>query len=85
MNIAAAGNVEVPAYLVIIAKGYDVSREESANSLDDVWTARKDENSFSANGLIELLGVITIAEARGENWRATDEEIDRFLRKFNLT
>jgi hypothetical protein len=33
MNIAAAGNVEVPAYLVIIAKGYDVSREESANSL----------------------------------------------------
>jgi hypothetical protein len=43
MKIAAAGNVEVPAYLVIVAKGYDVSREKIANSVDDVWIARKKE------------------------------------------
>ena len=70
--------MEVPAYLVIVAKGYDVSCE------NDFWTARKDEDSFGANGPIELLGLVAMARARGENRRATDEEIDSFLRKFSL-
>jgi len=31
---------------------------------------------------ILLLGVIALAEARGEDWRATDEQIEDFVARF---
>jgi hypothetical protein len=76
MQITAAGNTEVPAYLVLVAKGYDVSHP------DDVWLAQKDQNSFSASGPLELLGLVAVAETRGRNWHATDQEIEAFLKKY---
>jgi hypothetical protein len=81
MQITGAGNTEVPAYLVLISKGYDVSTTGG----HDLWLAQKGENSFSASGLIELLGLVAMAESRGANWRATDQEIESFLRKYLRT
>jgi hypothetical protein len=80
MYITAAGNTEVPAYLVLIDKGYDVSRRPLEDN--DLWLAQKDQNSFSASSPIELLGLVAMAENRGVNWRATDQEIEAFLRKY---
>jgi hypothetical protein len=78
MQITAAGNTEVPAYLVLIAKGYEITHYDP----DDAWLAQKDGDAFSASGPLELLGLVAMAEARGSNWRATDEEIRAFLKKY---
>jgi hypothetical protein len=79
MQITAAGNTEVPAYLALVAKGYQVSMT------GDLWLAQKDQNFFSASGPLELLGLVAMAEIRGVNWRATDEEIEVFLTKYPPT
>ena len=79
MWITAAGNTEVPAYLVLIARGYEVSWD------GDLWWAQQGQNSFSAGGPLELLGLVTMAENRGVNWCATDQEIEAFLMKYPPT
>ena len=77
MRVAATGNTEVPAYLAIVSKGYDVECTEG-----DRWSARNGQHHFIAEGPMELLGLIAMIECRGENWRAEDEEIDEFVRHF---
>jgi hypothetical protein len=79
MQITVAGNTEVPAHLALIAKGYQVSMTS------DLWLAQKDQNFFSASGPLELLGLVAMAEIRGVNWRATDQEIEAFLTKYTPT
>lgn len=78
MHIYAAGNVVVPAYLAILAKGYNVEMTGP-----DRWLlATKDGNSYHAEDPIFLLGLIMVGELRGENWQASDQEIDDFLVRF---
>jgi hypothetical protein len=75
--LCAAANVEVPAYLVLSQKDYTVTAPGN-----DSWYAEKDGLRFQAESLIELLGLVSMYEARGGNWAATDQEIDGFLAKF---
>lgn len=82
VSIAAAGDVEVPAYLVLRARGYDIFI--SKRGQEETWHAEKDGNRFSAEGPIELLGVVSVFEVRGGNWRATDREIDDFLQRYDI-
>jgi hypothetical protein len=79
MQIIAAGNTEVPAYTVLVAKGYEVSY---GGAHGDLWLARRDGDSFSAESPLMLLGLVTIAESRGSNWQATDAESHDFLETF---
>ena len=78
MIIAAAGNVEVPAYLALLAKSYLVSRSAD----DGVWAARKGETVLSADGPLPLLGLAAMLEQRGDKWEALDNEIDDFFLLF---
>lgn len=80
MKLASAGNVVVPAYLVLLAKGYAVERE----AIDDreVWRASKGADEFIADSPLELLGVVVVSEERGADWQASDQEIQDFLRRF---
>jgi hypothetical protein len=83
MNISSAGNVEIPAYLTLQNKGYviGVGKNEAG---EQIWIAEKDGNQFSAEGLIELLGVVSVFEVRGDAWRATDSEFDDFIKRYNF-
>lgn len=76
--LCAAGNVEVPAYLVLRQKDYTVTA-----STKDTWYAEKDGLRFQAQNLIELLGLVSMYEIRGVHWVATDQEIDDFLAKYD--
>ena len=76
MNLSAAGNTEVPAYLGLLEKGYDVS------VLNDRWIAQRPELQFSAESPLQLLGLVTLFEARGEAWQASDAEVDHFINRF---
>ncbi len=65
-----------PAYLTVLAKGYSVHEENG------LMVAMKGSDRFSAEGSVALLGVIVVAEERGENWRAADSEVEDFVSRF---
>ena len=81
IKISAAANVEIPAYLTLKEKGYSVRWERKDNETEN-WHAYKHDHHFMAEGPIELLGVVSVYEARGENWKASDAEIDEFMEKY---
>ena len=78
--ICSAGNVDVPSYLVLCAMGYTVSA--GAPSGAPVWYAENEQRRCGADSLVELLGLVCMLEARGNDWQATDSEIDTFLHSF---
>jgi hypothetical protein len=80
VNLSSAANVVTPAYLVLLAKGYEVSLSGPLQQ----WIATKGEDTFVGDSTIELLGLISIAETRGNDWRASDDEIMAFLQLYKL-
>ena len=82
MDLNSAGNVLIPAYLSLRAKGYSVTSERSNGS--EKWIAEGSLGRFVADCPITLLGVVAVAETRGDSWRATDAEIDAFFKEFGL-
>ena len=81
LHISGAGNVVVPAYLALQQMGYRVRCEKLASGEED-WIAESDTAVFSAPDVIMLLGLAKLGELRGEDWRASDAEIQDFLKKF---
>ena len=73
-KIVSAASTLAPAWLAIREKGYDVSISPN----DKYCVARKEDDEFVAEDTVMLLGLISIYETRGENWEATDAEIDDF-------
>jgi hypothetical protein len=76
VHIADAANLMSPAYLTIVAKGYAVHMD------GDLMVASKGDDRFIADVPVALLGVIVVGETRGENWRASDDEIAGFMSLF---
>jgi hypothetical protein len=79
--LCTAGNVEVPAYLVLLEKGYTVTVEEGSTSPSS-WLGVKNEQRYRADSLVELLGLVSMVEVRGAAWQASDNDIDAFLQAF---
>lgn len=77
-KISAAANTLVPAWLAIQQKGYDVTMVSESDK--DLCIAQKNGLEFVAGDTVLLLWLITMYEVRGENWKATDREIDEFMR-----
>jgi hypothetical protein len=79
----SAGNVLVPAYLALVAKGYRVTCSKTGRRDDpEEWTATKGAARFVAEDPLSLLGLVAMREARGRAWKASDEEIDAFFDRF---
>jgi hypothetical protein len=75
--LSAAGNTEIPAYIVLRQKGYTVRCDQRESK--KIWFAEKDRLRFQADSVIEVLGLACMYDSRGVNWAATDSEIDEFL------
>jgi len=83
VRIASAGNTEVPAYLALIANGYTVRvKRPESTSENELWFAENDRLEVIGDSPLELLALIKLFEARGPDWKAEDDEIDRFLERF---
>ena len=82
MKIASAGNTIVPAYLSLLRKGIIVSRERADTDTGELWHAEAGGNSFIAEDLVQLLGLVALFEVRCESWKASGVEIERFLEDF---
>lgn len=76
MRLVDAANVMTPAYLAILSKGYSVRAENGS------IVAERDGHCFVADSPVPLLGLIAMTEVRGEEWQASDTDIEEFLALF---
>jgi hypothetical protein len=81
-TIADAGNVRVPAYLTLLAKGYGVRCEKQNGIAADTWYAENETVRLVAEDPLVLLGLAAMFEARGSDWKASDRQIEDFLDRF---
>ncbi len=79
--IAATGNTEVPCYLTLIKAGFEVSALRGSGQ-SERWIAKKPNLILEAGSPLELLGLWSMREDRGPNWKASDDEIEAFLKCF---
>ncbi|WP_299189353.1 hypothetical protein [uncultured Aquimarina sp.] len=74
-RLSVAANLGPPSYKILLELGYQVTVEEKT------WIAESNEWILRAEGPIELLGLASIVEKKGENWKVTDKEILEFIEK----
>ena len=80
-HITSAGNTEVSAYLSLGQLGFEIERR--LHDIDtEFWIARRDDQEYSATSPLELLGLCLMHQTRGDDWKATDDEINSYLREF---
>ena len=80
-TIANAGNTEVPCYLTVQSLGFKFSRLNEGED-NELWVAENLGIRFVASNQLELLGLIYMRKFRGLEWKASDNEIDGYLRKY---
>jgi hypothetical protein len=81
LMIEGAGNVVVPAFLTLQQRGYMVRREQRADGTQ-TWVAQNGAVELASDDPVTLLSLAAIAETRGEDWKASDAEIQRFLDEY---
>lgn len=72
-SIVAAGNTYNPSLLVLREKGYELSREDAGEVV--LWTARKGNYAFTGYSPPELLGIVALWEALGDNWNRQNPDL----------
>ncbi|MDL9980737.1 hypothetical protein [Microbacterium candidum] len=77
VDISHAGDTLVPAILVLQSLGFTVEQH------GELFVAKTSFARFTAENPVALLGLVTIADHR-RPWRASDEEIDGVMQKYNL-
>jgi hypothetical protein len=78
--LAGAGNVEVVCVLALRSQGFTVSRKVIEGH--EEWRAERPDLVLIAADPVGLLGLASLRERRGREWRASDEEIDAFFQEF---
>lgn len=82
-SIFAAGNTSKPCLLVILQKGYTIKIYRTEDPGYTFFEAVKDNHGFSAVGFTEILGLITLWENRGDDWRLSEEEYAQVEKAFS--
>jgi len=83
IKLATAGNVVVHAFLSLQQRGYSVRRDAPSGPSDEpLWHAEREGIHLVAEEPLSLLALAAIVESRGAVWRATDEQIESFLREY---
>jgi hypothetical protein len=75
-RLAQAGNTVVPAILAIESLGFELAAD------GDGVVAHRGDEEYVADDPVALLGLIRLVELRSWTWCASDQEIDRTLRRF---
>ena len=70
-KIASAGNSDTACLQVVLEKGFKIESEVVGESGEEiVWfEAKKDDIILAANSGIELLGLVSLWEFAGKDWK----------------
>ncbi len=79
VHIGAAGNTDTAAYAVLLEQGFTMEARQRSIDEEPVYVAKRGSDSFTGGGPLEILGLIFLYQARGDNWMPADEEVDGFL------
>lgn len=71
--IILAGNTYNPCLVVLRQKGYRLWVEGRKDR--NIWCARKAHREFAAYSAPELLGLVAMWEARGDDWQTSQPDI----------
>lgn len=74
-KLSVASNVLAPAYALLVEKGFKVYKDQ------DYFVAENKKVQFKAEGTIQLLGLVSLYEEKGEEWQVDDTVIDHYLKK----
>ena len=77
-KVVAAGNSNTASFTVLIDQGFQVEAISVSSDGSPYYCAKKDGNEFLGASPIEILGLITMFQARGADWYPTDEEVHYF-------
>ena len=80
-TIVNAGNTEVPCYLAIESLGFKFSIINEKTD-QELWVAESLNLRIVASNQLEVLGLIYMRKLRGNDWNASDSEIDSYLSKY---
>lgn len=78
VTISAAGNAETAALSVLLHRGF--SLEVLQNAPEPVLIARDGVHEVRGGSAIEVLGLVSVLEARGEDWGPNDDEVEQCVR-----
>jgi hypothetical protein len=67
--------VENPSVLILQSKGYTVVIRNHVDIREITYTAYRDDVHLAANSCLELLGLATLWETYGVNWRIQDPDM----------
>lgn len=74
-SLRIAGNTQNPVLIILKDKGYRLWAEEH-NDESLSWNADQNGRLFSATDPVELLGLVTLWEVRGNDWQSKENEPD---------
>jgi hypothetical protein len=77
--IAGAGNVEAPSMAVLEKLGFVVTCEVSGGAVK--WVALRSDLQLRAESPLQLLGLYSMREHRGADWKPTDGEVESMLKR----
>jgi len=80
MYLTADRDTVIPAMALIRQLGYHMTIDHTKPS----FRADKDGNVFEGEDPVVVLGLIKLFEMRGENWAATDQELETIVRDMLL-
>ncbi|MCB4800309.1 hypothetical protein [Neotamlana laminarinivorans] len=73
INITTAGNIEAPSYQILKENGYRISKTEN------YFIVEKENVRLSGESFLEILGLSSLVDLKGENWKVDESVIDEML------
>jgi hypothetical protein len=80
-RILLAPNTVVPALLVLERESFSITFREGRVK---GWKAVRDDEEYTAEDPIQLLGLLKLVEARGWDWNASAAEIKAAIERYRL-
>lgn len=77
-TISAAGNAETAALSVLLKRGFNLQVLQVEP--EPVLIARSGVHEFRGGSAIEVLGLVYVLEARGEDWGPNEDEVAQSVR-----
>jgi len=74
VTLSTADNVEATASTILREKGFELHVIDVAAGKPPLLVARDKDREFRAHSALEILGLLAVFEARGKDWRPSEED-----------